>query len=72
LKLFEFHANPMRPAPFKYHAPAAVDAMVARLAELRGAGKAIAGGRSLVPTMSVRLARSGHLFDRNVERAIAR
>ena len=55
----------MKPAPFKYHAPATVDAMVALLAEFGDDGKVIAGGQSLVPTMNFRLARPGCLFDLN-------
>ena len=55
----------MKTAPFKYHAPSTVDAMVSLLAELGDDGKVIAGGQSLVPTMNFRLARPGHLFDLN-------
>ena len=37
----------MKPAPFKYHAPTTVDAMVALLAEFGDDGKVIAGGQSV-------------------------
>ena len=55
----------MKPAPFAYHSPATVDAMLALLAEHGDDGKVIAGGQSLVPTMNFRLARPAHLFDLN-------
>lgn len=55
----------MKTAPFTYHAPSTVDAMLSLLAELGEDGKVLAGGQSLVPTMNFRLARPGHLFDLN-------
>ncbi len=52
----------MKPAPFDYHAPAAVDEAVALLAELDDA-KVIAGGQSLAPLLNMRLAVFDHLVD---------
>ncbi|MGH9065356.1 MAG: FAD binding domain-containing protein [Acidimicrobiales bacterium] len=55
----------MKPAPFVYHAPAAVEEAVALLAEAEGDGKVLAGGQSLVPLLNMRLASPGHLVDVN-------
>jgi aerobic carbon-monoxide dehydrogenase medium subunit len=56
----------MKPAPFEYHAPAAVDEAVSLLAEFaEQGGRIIAGGQSLVPMMAFRLARPSHLIDIN-------
>ena len=56
----------MKPAPFRYHAPATVDEAVALLAQLADEdGRVLAGGQSLVPTMAFRLARPAHLVDIN-------
>lgn len=52
----------MKPAPFDYHAPAALAEAVSLLAELDGA-KVIAGGQSLVPLLNMRLASVEHLVD---------
>ncbi len=58
----------MKPSPFTYHRPATTDEAVQLLAEHgqdeRGA-KVLAGGQSLVPLMSMRLAAPGHLVDIN-------
>ncbi|HEX8495629.1 MAG TPA: FAD binding domain-containing protein [Actinomycetales bacterium] len=58
----------MKPAPFTYHRPADVDAALALLADLHAAGqhaKVLAGGQSLLPLLSMRLAAPGHLVDVN-------
>lgn len=56
----------MKPASFRYHAPATIDEAVALLAQLADEdGRVLAGGQSLVPTMAFRLARPAHLVDIN-------
>lgn len=53
----------MKPAPFTYHRPASVDEAVGMLAAT--AGKVLAGGQSLIPIMSMRLASPADLVDIN-------
>jgi len=56
----------MKPAPFTYHAPTALDSAIALLTELAPLeGRVLAGGQSLVPAMAFRLARPAHLIDIN-------
>jgi carbon-monoxide dehydrogenase medium subunit len=55
----------VKPRPFRYHAPARIDEAVAILAEHGDDAKVLAGGQSLVPMMSLRLASFGHLVDLN-------
>lgn len=55
----------MKPAPFRYHAPERVDEAVALLAEHGDDAKALAGGQSLVPILSLRLSRFEHIVDLN-------
>lgn len=55
----------MKPAPFEMHSPASVDEAVSLLAKYGDSAKAIAGGQSLVPMMSLRLAAFEHLVDLN-------
>lgn len=55
----------MKPTKFQYHAPAVVDDAVGLLAEHADEAKVLAGGQSLVPMMSLRLATFGHLVDLN-------
>lgn len=55
----------MKPAAFEYHRPATVSAAVAVLAELGEEAKVLAGGQSLVPLLSMRLANPEHLVDIN-------
>jgi carbon-monoxide dehydrogenase medium subunit len=63
----------MKPAPFRYHAPATVEAAVAMLAQLApDDGRVLAGGQSLVPIMAFRLARPTHLVDINGIAALRR
>jgi carbon-monoxide dehydrogenase medium subunit len=53
----------MKPAAFRYHRPATLDAALALLAEHGDAAKPIAGGQSLVPMMNLRLAQPAELVD---------
>ncbi|VAZ64791.1 6-hydroxypseudooxynicotine dehydrogenase complex subunit alpha [Mycobacterium kansasii] len=53
----------MKPAAFDYHRPDTVEAAVGQLAELGEDAKILAGGQSLVPMLSMRLAYFDHLID---------
>lgn len=53
----------MKPAAFEYHAPESVDDAVGLLAELGDGAKVLAGGQSLVPMLSLRLAQFEDLVD---------
>ena len=53
----------MKPAPFAYHRPATAAEAVALLHELGDDAKVLAGGQSLVPMLSLRLAVFEHLID---------
>ncbi|MGH3445092.1 MAG: FAD binding domain-containing protein, partial [Nocardioidaceae bacterium] len=59
----------MKPAPFDYHRPGTVEEAVGLLAALNrdepGMAKVLAGGQSLVPLLSMRLAAPAHLVDVN-------
>jgi carbon-monoxide dehydrogenase medium subunit len=55
----------MKPAPFVYHRPDTVDEALEMLADIGPDGKVLAGGQSLVPLMSMRLATPAHLIDIN-------
>lgn len=55
----------MKPAPFDYFAPTAVDEALSLLAEHGGDAKPLAGGQSLIPAMNFRLARPQALIDLN-------
>lgn len=55
----------MKPPPFEYHRPGTVEEALDVLAEVGPDGKVLAGGQSLVPLMSMRLAHPGHLVDIN-------
>ncbi|HNQ06875.1 MAG TPA: FAD binding domain-containing protein [Tetrasphaera sp.] len=55
----------MKPAPFAYHAPRSLDEAVAVLGEVGHDGKVLAGGQSLIPMLSMRLAAPAHLIDIN-------
>jgi CO/xanthine dehydrogenase FAD-binding subunit len=55
----------MKPAAFKYYAPATVDEALARLLEHGWDAKAMAGGQSLIPMMNFRLAQPAVLVDLN-------
>lgn len=53
----------MIPAAFEYQRATSVEDALAKLAASNGAGKLLAGGHSLVPTMKMRLAQPGVLID---------
>jgi carbon-monoxide dehydrogenase medium subunit len=55
----------VKPSAFTYHRPTSVEEAVQLLAELGDRGKVLAGGQSLVPLMSMRLAAPAHLVDVN-------
>lgn len=55
----------MKPPPFDYHQPASRDEALELLASLGDDAKILAGGQSLVPLLSLRLARPAHLIDIN-------
>ncbi|HSE70588.1 MAG TPA: xanthine dehydrogenase family protein subunit M [Nocardioidaceae bacterium] len=55
----------MKPSPFTYHRPGTVQEAVELLADLGEEGKVLAGGQSLVPLMSMRLAAPANLVDIN-------
>lgn len=56
----------MKPAPFAYHAPTALEPALDLLAAHDGEdSRVLAGGQSLVPMMALRLAFPGHLVDIN-------
>ena len=53
----------MKPAPFTYYRPSTLDEAAELLAD--SGGKVLAGGQSLVPIMSMRLASPSALIDLN-------
>ena len=55
----------MKPAPFTYYCPATLDEAVRLLDEHGDDGKILAGGQSLMPLMSLRLARPAVIVDMN-------
>jgi aerobic carbon-monoxide dehydrogenase medium subunit len=55
----------VKPPPFEYHRAGSIDEVVALLAEHGDEAKILAGGQSLVPLLSLRLARPAHLVDIN-------
>lgn len=55
----------MKPSPFTYHRPESLEEALAVLAEVGADGKVLAGGQSLLPILSMRLAAPGHLVDVN-------
>ncbi|NMM22408.1 MAG: xanthine dehydrogenase family protein subunit M [Phycicoccus sp.] len=55
----------MKPSAFVHHAPRSVEEALAVLAEVGHDGKVLAGGQSLIPILSMRLAAPGHLIDIN-------
>jgi aerobic carbon-monoxide dehydrogenase medium subunit len=55
----------VKPSPFTYHRPGSTSEALEVLAGLEGAGKVLAGGQSLVPLMSMRLAAPAHLVELN-------
>jgi carbon-monoxide dehydrogenase medium subunit len=55
----------MKPPPFEYVAPTSLEEAVAALAEHGDDAKVLAGGQSLIPLLSLRLARPTALIDLN-------
>jgi aerobic carbon-monoxide dehydrogenase medium subunit len=55
----------VKPPPFTYHRPEALDEALDVLDEVGDDGKVLAGGQSLVPLLNLRLAAPGHLVDVN-------
>lgn len=61
----------MKPAPFVHHAPRTVGEAAAVLEQVGHDGKVLAGGQSLVPLLSMRLAAPHHLVDINRVRSLS-
>jgi carbon-monoxide dehydrogenase medium subunit len=61
----------VKPSPFGYSRPQSLDEALGLLAGLGGDGKVLAGGQSLVPLMSMRLAAPHHVVDINRIRELA-
>jgi carbon-monoxide dehydrogenase medium subunit len=55
--------EPVKPAPFEYHAPESLDEAASTLAELGDSVKVLAGGQSLIPMLALRLTAFEHLVD---------
>ena len=55
----------MKPARFSYEAPGTLADALAALAARKDEAKIIAGGQSLAPMMTMRIAQPGHLIDIN-------
>ncbi len=55
----------VKPPPLRYSRPESIDEALATLASLGPGGKVLAGGQSLLPLLSMRLAAPGHLVDIN-------
>ncbi|MGQ0651529.1 MAG: FAD binding domain-containing protein [Betaproteobacteria bacterium] len=55
----------MKPPPFDYYAPAALDEALALLDRLGDGARLLAGGQSLIPLLNMRLARPQALVDLN-------
>lgn len=53
----------MKPSAFEYHAPRGLDEAVSLLAEFGDGAKVLAGGQSLIPMLSLRLAYFDQLVD---------
>ena len=61
----------MKPPPFGYSRPESVAEALTTLADLGADGKVLAGGQSLLPILSMRLAAPHHLVDINRLRELA-
>ena len=55
----------MKPPPFEYHAAETLPEALGMLADYGQDAKVLAGGQSLLPLLSLRLARPAHLIDIN-------
>lgn len=60
----------MKPAPFTYHRPTELAEALGVLAEVGHDGKVLAGGQSLIPMLSMRLASPANLVDINAVRGL--
>jgi len=54
----------MKPAPFRYHAPATLDEAIGLLDTLEDA-RVLAGGQSLMPMLNFRIVQPAHIVDIN-------
>ena len=61
----------MKPAPFEYFAPQAIDEALKLLQKYGEEAKVLAGGQSLMPLLSLRLARPAVIIDINRLRDLA-
>jgi len=61
----------VKPPPFEYHAPESLPDALELLGQLGDEAKVLAGGQSLMPLLSLRLARPAHLVDINALRELA-
>lgn len=61
----------VKPAPFTYHRPQSLPEALDVLARVGAHGKVLAGGQSLIPVLSMRLAAPEHLVDVNRLRELA-
>ena len=59
------HAQPVKPAPFRYADPGTLDEALAVLSDEGEGAKVLAGGQSLLPLLSMRLAAPATLVDIN-------
>ncbi len=55
----------MKPAPFEYHSPRSLEEALGLMASLGDQARPLAGGQSLVPMLSMRLARPAAIVDLN-------
>ena len=55
----------MKPAPFEYHSPRSLEEALGLMANLGDQARPLAGGQSLVPMLSMRLARPAAIVDLN-------
>lgn len=53
----------MKPPPFDYSAPSTLEEALGLLSQLGDEARPLAGGQSLIPLLSLRLARPSHLID---------
>src|SRR5579872_7515231 len=70
-----FHRSPseatLKLPPFQYHRAFSAEEAIELLAELGDEAKILAGGQSLIPLLSFRLARPSHLIDVNAVAELA-
>ena len=61
----------MKPSPFTYHRPGSLPEALEVLSRVGDGGKVLAGGQSLIPLLSMRLAAPAHLVDINAVPGLA-